>query len=150
MTGSLASAFRNGNSRRTKWQGSTVHSVFELNVSDGDVVSIERLSASPTRAQALKLALDKGSFRANGLLLPSVAVWSHTAPAIVNLDVVGRRAHSVDVWNGWSFDGVDSSWLGNAGMIVDKLDDGFVFRCSDGLGQPTFDDLVVQVRVRRA
>jgi len=149
VSDSLAAAFQSGNGRRTKWNGSTVYSVVELDVTDGDKIEIERLSSSPTRAQALKLAIDKGSFRANGLLLPVVAVWSHTAPASVTLDVVGKKSRVVDLWNGWSFAGVDSSWMGNAGMQTEKIDDGLVVRCSDGVGDVSFDDFVVQVRVHR-
>lgn len=148
MTNTLAAAFRAGNGRKMKWQGETVHSFFQLSVKEGDTLEVTRVDASPTRAQALKLAVDKGSLRANGVVVSPLAIWTHTAPEQVTLEVVGRRARSIDIWNSWSFEGVDSSWLGNAGMVVESTNDVHTLRCSDGLDEPTFDDLVVQIVVR--
>lgn len=148
MSNSLAAAFRDGNGRKTKWQSETVHSLFQLNVKDGDTIEVTRLSASNTRAQALKMAVDKGSVRANGVVVSPIAIWTHTSPERVTLQVVGRRARSIDIWNSWSFDGVDSSWLGSAGMVIESTDNKHTLRCSDGLGEPTFDDLIVEIVVR--
>lgn len=148
MTSSLAAAFRSGNGRKIKWQGKIVYSMVQVSVKDGDIIDVERMAASQTRAQALKIALDKGNLRANGVLVPTAAIWTHTSPETATLQVVGRRARSVDIWNSWSFDGVDSSWLGNAGILVESSGDQHILRCSDGLGDATFDDLVVRVRVR--
>jgi len=145
---SLAAAFRSGNGRKTKWQGDVVHSLLQLSVKDGDTIEITRLESSPSRAQALKVAADKGSLRANGVVVSPIAIWTHTSPEQVTLEVVGRKTRSVDIWNSWSFDGVDSSWLGSAGMIVESTDNVHTVRCSDGLGEPTFDDLVVKIVIR--
>lgn len=143
----LAEALAKGSGRKTKWQGRTVHSFVRIAVTDGDRIVIRRLRASKIRAQALKLAVDRGELKANGLVVSTVAVWSHTAPDTVTLDIVGKRAKSVDIWNAWSHEGVDSSWLGNAGILVESTGDGHLLRCSDGLGEPSFDDLVVRVEV---
>jgi len=145
---SLAEAFRSGNGRKTKWQGKQVHSLFQLNVKDGDSLLVTRVSASPLRAQALKLATDKGGLRANGVVVSPMAIWTHTSPEQLSIQVVGRKIRSLDIWNGWSFDGVDSSWLGNAGMIIESWGDVHTLRCSDGIGEPTFDDLVMTVTVQ--
>ena len=144
---SLASSFRSGNPRKAKWQGKTVFSVFDLPVSDGDTIKITRMSASKTRAQALKVAIDKGDLRANGVLMTTAAIWTHTAPDEASLTVVGKRARSVDVWNSWSYEGVDSCWLGNAAMIVEQDGDAHILKCSDGVGSARFDDLVVRIEV---
>jgi hypothetical protein len=149
VTATLAAAFQRGNSRKTKWQGTTVHSVLRLQVSEGDVLRVSRQASSPARAQALKVATDRGELRANGIVVPVVAIWSHTAPAEAVVEVVGRRTRVVDLWNAWSFQGVDSAWLGNAGMLVESSGDSHLLRCSDGLGRVSFDDLVVHVRHER-
>lgn len=143
----LARKFRSGSGRKTTWQKSTVYSVYELAVKPGDVIIVERVSSSKTRAQALHLALDKGNLRANGVLMKTAAVWSHTAPEVAELEVVGKRARLVDIWNGWSFEGVESAWLGNGALMVEDNNDVVRFRCSDGIGEPSFDDLVVDVRI---
>lgn len=145
MTATLAAAFQRGNARKAKWQGTTVHSVLRIQVGEGDILRISRRTSSPSRAQALKVATDRGEVRANGIVVPVVAIWSHTAPPEVVVEVVGRRTRTVDLWNAWSFQGVDSAWLGNAGMIVESTGDSHLLRCSDGLGDVSFDDLVVHV-----
>lgn len=152
MTKTLAQAFRTGSGRKVKWNGKTTHSFHQLTVKPGTVIDITRISDSSTRAQALKLAVDRGDLRANGIVAPSLAIWTHTSPVDVSIEVVGKRARTVDMWNSWSFDGVDSSWLGNAGMLIEDAedDDGHILRCSDGLDEPNFDDLVVHVRIARA
>lgn len=144
----LAQAFAKGSGRKTKWQGRTVHSFVRIPVTDGDRILVHRLRSSRVRAQAIKMAVDRGELRANGVVVPTVAVWSHTAPETAELDVVGRRAKSLDIWNSWSFEGVDSSWLGNAGILVESSATGHLLRCSDGLGDPSFDDLVVRIEVQ--
>lgn len=143
----LAEALAKGSGRKTKWQGRTVHSFVRIPVADRDRIVIHRLRSSKVRAQALKLAVDRGELKANGVVVSTVAVWSHTAPETVTLEVVGKRAKSLDIWNAWSYEGVDSSWLGNAGILVESTGDAHVLRCSDGLGEPAFDDLVARVEV---
>lgn len=150
MSTSLASAFRSGNGRKIKWDGQAVHSLIQLNVKQGDTIEIRRVQSSPTRAQALKVAVDKGSLRANGVSVSPIAIWTHTSPEQVTLEVVGRRTKSIDIWNSWSFDGVDSSWLGNAGILIESTGDVHTLRCSDGVGEPSFDDLVVEVVIQHA
>lgn len=146
----LVEAFAKSNGRKAKVNGTTVHSFHRIDVGDGDLLTILRRSASRVRAQALKVAADRADLRANGIVVPTVSIWSHTAPTTVELDVVGRRARHVDIWNSWSFEGVDSAWLGNAGMMVETEGDRTVLRCSDGLGAADFDDLVVEITHNRA
>lgn len=150
MTKTLAQAFRSGSGRKAKWNGQTVHSFHQISVKPGNTIEITRMSDSSTRAQALKLALDRGDLRVNGIVASSLSIWTHTSPSDVSIEVVGKKARTLDIWNSWSFDGVDSSWLGSAGMLVEDADngDGYILRCSDGLGEPTFEDLVVEVRIR--
>lgn len=147
MTNTLSRSFLAGNGRKIKWQGTTVHSLLQLQVKEGDMVTVTRISSSKTRAQAIKIAVDKGDLRANGVLVPTAAIWTHTSPEHAHLEVVGRRARAIDVWNSWSSDGVDSAWLGNAGMVVESQGQVHTLRCSDGLGEVTFDDLVVALEI---
>lgn len=147
---SLADTFARGNGKKARWQGQTVHRVFTLAVNEGDRIEVTRHAASSVRAQALKLAVDRGNLRANGVLIPTAAIWTHTAPETALLEVVGRKARSLDVWNSWSFERVDSAWIGSAGMIVASSGDEHRLQCSDGLGDASFDDLVATIRIQRA
>lgn len=59
----------------------------------------------------------------------------------------------LQIWNGWLVHGAQHAWVGNAGIVVEDLEPPtgantrFRLWCSDGLGDPTFDDLVVLVTI---
>jgi len=40
------------------------------------------------------------------------------------------------------------AWLGNAGMLVETQDDAVILKCSDGVGSPDFEDLVVELSLK--
>ncbi len=146
----LCEAFQTANGRRVSWRGTQVYSLLRFTVNDGDSIQVTRVSASPIRAQALKFAVDRGEIRANGVLVPAAAVWTHTAPKVATLKIVGKRARSLEVWNAWSVDGVDTSWIGNAAMMVESDGQVHTIRCSDGVGKVTFEDLAVRLEVTAA
>jgi hypothetical protein len=64
-----------------------------------------------------------------------------------------NRAETLQLWNSWSLGQGQHSWTGNSGIVLEELDApvGASRRvrlwCSDGLGDPEFDDLVVLVTV---
>ena len=64
-----------------------------------------------------------------------------------------NRAETLQLWNSWSLGQGQHSWTGNSGIVMEELDApvGASRRvrlwCSDGLGDPEFDDLVVLVTV---
>ena len=47
----------------------------------------------------------------------------------------------------WSMGGVDTSWIGNAGIVTKSTSEGEILQCSDGLDIPSFTDLVVQISI---
>lgn len=59
----------------------------------------------------------------------------------------------LQLWNSWRIGDTNHSWLGNSGVIIEDLappaEANLRFRLwfSDGLGEPTFDDLVVLATV---
>lgn len=141
----LEQAWANTTNRKVNWKGHWVYSLARFEVSEGDVITVTRLSASLERAQALKVSVDRGDLRANGLLSNCVAVWSHTAPKVASIEVVGKKAKTIEVWNAWSVRGVDTSWVGPSGMVIDSKLNTHTLYCSDGIGSPTFKDFVVEL-----
>lgn len=141
----LARLFAKGDHRKVTWQSTTIYSYLRFSINHGDTLRLTRLKSSPGRAQALKLELDKGELRANGVLMETAAVWSHSSPSEVTLEVVGKRARSIDIWNAWSLGGVETSWIGNSAMTVNSEGLTHVLGCSDGVGPVNFDDLVMQL-----
>jgi hypothetical protein len=61
--------------------------------------------------------------------------------------VRGSNASILEVWNAWSMGGVDTSWIGNAGIVTKSSAEGEILQCSDGLDHASFSDLVVRVNV---
>lgn len=129
-------------------RGRVVRAVVHMPVRDGATVRIERESVASPRPQAVKLALQKGVLDVNGRRAPVVALWSHTSPDVVELTVRAGGPTTLDIWNAWSMGGVDSSWIGNAGIVSKPGGGGTRLQCSDGIGPATFSDLVAIVSVR--
>lgn len=143
----LAKALRHKSSRPVTVNGQKAYASLRLAVSDGDKITVRRLGASTVRAQAIKMKLDRGDLRANGIIVGTAALWSHTAPNVASLTVLGKRAKQLTIWNAWSHEGVDSSWVGNAGMTATKRKNGVLLRCSDGVGKVNFSDLEVEISI---
>lgn len=145
MSLSLSELFEQSADDAITWNGQQVQAVVRLPVRDGSNIRLRRLGASRDRAQALKLSLNSGALRVNGLSSPNIAIWSHTASEEVEIAVEGRRANTLTLWNAWSLDGVDNAWLGNSGIVVQAHAGGQTLQCSDGVGAPDFSDLVIWV-----
>lgn len=81
---------------------------------------------------------------------PTELVEVHV-PKVSAIELTGDDSSDtvLQIWNGWEVGAHNHSWLGNSGVIVEDLEAppgaNLRFRLwfSDGLGEPTFDDLVV-------
>jgi hypothetical protein len=129
------------------YRGRVVRALVRLPVKDGSVVTVQRESVSSPRPQAIKFSVNKGAIDINGYREPVIALWSHTSPEEVQLTVRGNDASVLEVWNAWSMGGVDTSWIGNSGIVTKASSSGQLLQCSDGIGQATFSDLVVSIEV---
>ncbi len=127
--------------------GREVRPLLKLSVSEGTRVLVERVATRPDRRQALKLAAIQGSLEVNDAVSEVVSLWSDTSPTEVELMVLGARIRCLEVWNAWDLGGLESAWLGNAGMIVVPGERHLALHCSDGIGPPSFTDLQVHLSV---
>ena len=142
----LSDQFADG--AETVWYGGReVRPLLRLAVSEGTRVRVERINARPDRRQALKLACVDGLLEVDEAVSEIISLWSDTSPASVELTVLGARARRLEVWNAWDLGGLESAWLGNAGIIMEPSEHRLTLHCSDGLGQPTFTDLQVHLAV---
>jgi hypothetical protein len=102
--------------------------------------------------QGVSLICD-GQLRVNGRLFEGrekgMGLWQDTAPATVDLELVGS-VRELEVHNVWDCgDGTIHYWHNGAAMIVEELPTGRRYRCNDGEADDDFDDLVFRVeRVR--
>ena len=145
----LSDQFVAADSDTIRHLGRVVKALVRVPVVDGATVRVLRRQVGSSRPQGLKLALNKGVLDVNGLRAPSVALWSTTSPDEVTLTVRGDGAKTLEVWNCWSMGGVDTSWVGNAGIVTKTTATGMVLRCSDGIGAADFADLEAEIVIER-
>jgi len=129
------------------YRGRVVRALVRIPVKDGSLVRVRRESVSSPRLQALKISTNNGALDVNSYREPVIALWSHTSPEEVELTVRGKDVSVLEIWNAWSMGGVDTSWIGNSGIVTKSSASGQLLQCSDGIGQATFSDLVATIEV---
>ena len=139
--------FEESGSDTISYRGRVVKALVRIPVRDGSVVRVKRESVNSPRLQAVKLSVNKGVVDINGFREPVISLWSHTSPEEVEFTVRGNEASVLEVWNGWCMGGVDTSWIGNSGIVTKTSSNGQLLQCSDGIGQATFSDLVATIEV---
>lgn len=143
----ISEMFQAADSDTVTHRGRVVKALVRLPVRDGATITVRRRQASPDRPQGLKIGLDTGVLDVNGCQAKSVVLWTTSSPEEVVLAVRGERATSVDIWNCWSMGGVDSAWVGNAGIVTKTTASGMILRCSDGVGPSEFSDLEAEISI---
>lgn len=110
-------------------------------------LSVRFIAAKPDLRQGINIRLQGGVAYINRVPGNNFVLWADTAPNVVEISIEwkSRTRRSLQVWNVWDTNGVTQAWLGNAAMKVDRDDENWLLRCSDGIGQPNFEDLVVRV-----
>lgn len=126
--------------------GRAAVAIWQRQIAKMERVRIRRVSAVESPTQALRLMVDGGTLFVNGQQLTDVVLWADTSPSIVEMEVQPKkRRATLKVWNAWRDDGVMQAWLGNAGMLVEDTAQGVLLRCSDGIGDADFSDLLVDL-----
>lgn len=125
-----------------------VRAIYELRFIDETALNVTFQQFRKDRAQALRLKAEGGILVANGLTLRDAAFWTDTAPQTFRVSFQPKHDGGVvKMWNEWRDDsGTEHAWIGNAGMVVTvDADRTISLKCSDGIGVPSFDDLVVTI-----
>jgi len=145
----LASLFAEQQTNQIDWEG-PLYSLYEL-PTDTAEMTIRFVAATAHPAQGLRLKVRGGTFEIDSTTADDVVLWQDTAPNEVRVLIKWKPkgSRSLRIWNAWRVKEVTQAWLGNAGMRVTASEDGsLVFHCSDGEGDPDFDDLVAEVALR--
>lgn len=143
----FADLFAEQQANELDWRGRRIHGLYELDVIPEEL-SIEFLRAATTPVQGIQVSLPGGELEVAGGTAANVVLWRDTAPSVVHLKVrrPGRRRR-LQIWNVWRGPhDATMAWLGNSAIEVDVEDGSVVLRCSDGVGEPDFDDLHVRIR----
>lgn len=145
MTETLSEMFQESNGQPILVAGKLVRTIYERSVSPGAFFSIKRLAHSHKVVQGLRIKCNSGKLEVNGQSIVDVILWADTSPAEVTIKVVGKSETTVKFWNVWRFAEIMQAWVGNAGICIEENGSTVRLECSDGIGEPDFDDLVVEV-----
>ena len=129
-----------------EYQGKTVSGIYRRMVHPDDLVQVHFVRSNPTVREGLSISIKKGMLVVNGQPIRDSIIWTDTAPA--QFDILCKPPKSgamLHIWNAWDQNGILQSWLGNAGMLIEEVGESVILRCSDGLGEPDFEDLVVEL-----
>lgn len=128
-----------------EFEGHTVWAIYALPLVP--LVRITFLGADGERPQGIGLEAKGSPIEINGAQGGEFRLWADSAPGIVDVKVVDlARLREFRIWNTWKTRrGAEDAWTGNFGMLVERYEGGLAFRCSDGLGEAAFSDLVFQV-----
>lgn len=149
----FADAFERAKGQPIDYEGRKVQLSYWLPVSDGDHVGIKFLRYASTPVQGLGLTAERCQLRVVSITSSNVVLWTDTAPRDVEIRVVkakpGARLGLMNQWRDAKY-GTTLMGINNAAMEFQPQSDGsVVLRCSDGWGEPDFNDLVVRLRVGR-
>ncbi len=148
MEKSFNARFADSKGEPIPYEGWTIHITYKRKIQAGDRFAVEFLSWTPERVQGVNLRTKHGLLEVNEVQSSAISLWVDSAPPLVEVVCVKDPGDGlVVVSNQWRrSDGVEDEWTNNAGMIVDDSDNRVVLRCSDGIGEPNFDDLMVELR----
>lgn len=148
MNKSLGERFRESRGQPIQLDDKTVYGIYRRNISGKQPLEIRFRHTSEDPVQGLRMKLDKGSLVVNGQELKDVVLWADTSPETVSIECQpAGRGGELKIWNAWRDDtGAMQAWIGNAGIVVDEEGDVLTLRCSDGIGPPDFDDLIVEIK----
>lgn len=147
MKKTLADLFMASRGKPVVYEGRLVHAaVFRHVVKQGRFI-VRFVKAVPKPVQALGLHIDPGKLFIEDDESPKMILRLDTAPDVVEVRYrAGRNGSRISIFNEWINEqgGIDA-WLVHAGMIVEETGNRISLRCSDGRGEPTFDDLIVEI-----
>ena len=146
-------AFKESKGAPIQYDGRTLHSSLQLQVSAGDRLDIflERFVARPIQGLAIS-SVNKGhKLSIASSKHHSFVLWTDTAPSHIELTapVNVRKPVQLIIYNVWRDEkyGTTMYALNAAAMIVEQpRADEWTIACSDGWGvEPDFGDLVVRL-----
>ena len=159
-TSTLSRRFRSQRTDRIRLDGEEVFSKVELTIEGPTIIEVAFEGVRHDTAEGLGLYAPGAALSVIGTDTQLEAPdWSEAdqlslvmpPESIVQLRCDSPRRMPLTVWNTWIHEGTEHAWTGNSGIMSEQLDapDGASGRvrlwCSDGLGPPSFEDLVVVI-----
>lgn len=158
----LARRFRSQRTDRIRLEGEEVFSKIELSVTGPTIIELAFESCRTDCAEGLGLLASDFPLSVTATDVHVIdPAWTETdqlsllmpPDSIVQLRCDAEPPGHLTLWNTWMHEGTEHAWTGNSGVMVERLNapkgasDRMRLWCSDGLGDPSFDDLVVVLTV---
>ncbi len=152
MKRTLADLFREASGPTVEYNGVTVHGVVFRHVSKPGRFIVRFIKAKPEPIQALRINLRQGRLTIKELADvdpgdPKIILRLDTCPDVAEIHYrPSRKGGRLTFYNAWidENDQIDA-WRMHAGMIVEETEKKILLACSDGIGEPSFDDLIVEI-----
>ena len=153
----LADRFRTQRTDRILVDGIEVLSLVEVDVPKDSVLEVIVEDSRPDIEQSLRIRSksdDVAIVGSNLAAAESMLVLTETFPVFeVEFADPDSDGGTIQIWNSWILGDGEHSWVGNSGIVKEHIEipEGASERlrlwCSDGLGDPDFDDLVLLLTV---
>jgi hypothetical protein len=147
MTKSLNTLFMEAGGPTVQYNGLSVHRAIFRHVKQRGRYLVRFINAISKPLQGVGIAIDKGSLTVEDATAKRIALWYDYSPAVVTVYYrPSREGGRLSIYNIWEDEnGTVQAWLMNAGMLMKETGNKILLRCSDGRGEPTFDDLIVEI-----
>ncbi len=146
MAETLSAIFQRTHGAPIEIDGRIILPSFKFKLESGrKELTVRRLKSSSAPVSGLRIKAVKGEIEVNGQVHPEIILWSDTSPEIVSLIVKSRSGCELRMWNVWRYEGGVQAWIGNAGIVINKLGDSVRLECSGGSEGVDFLALIVEI-----
>ena len=147
MKKTLAELFEEAAGPVVRYEGLTVHGAVFRHVKAPGRFLVRFISAVTEPVQALRINITPGVLMVADEQAQRMILRLDTSPKVVEVRYQPSRDGSkITLYNAWiNEDGQTDAWLMHAGMLVEEKGNKTILHCSDGRGDPTFDDLIMEV-----
>ena len=146
MSETLSALFQQSSGEAIDVGGRAAQPIFVMKLGKGrQEFLVRRVKSKNAPVSGLRLKTTKGTIEVNGQQHSEIVLWADTSPQELSIIVSCKSACELKAWNVWRVDDLTQAWVGNAGLVVEEINEGFTLRCSDGVGNVDFDDFVVQI-----
>jgi hypothetical protein len=147
MKKTLADLWRETTGHTVTFEGVTVHAIIFREVRESGRLVVRFLDSRPKPIQALRIDIDPGQLLVQGEAASKMILRLDTSPTSVEVHYrAAGQGSRIALYNAWiDENGQIDRWTMHAGMLVEETGNKMLLRCSDGRGEPTFDDLVVEI-----
>ena len=147
MKKKLGELFKESRGKPVTYGRRLVHAAVFVNVTKPGRFVVRFVKAIEKPVQALSIDIDPGELTIEDTKSPRMILRLDTAPDVVEANYrPSPQGSRITFYNSWiKEDGGIDAWLVHAGMLVEESGNKMILRCSDGRGEPTFDDLIVEI-----